>query len=141
MNKKTKFIIIGVIGVFCFGFLFVFSFLIIPNMQSSISQNYGNNREKQFEVMNIFVIVDYSGVKDNEIFTNISLTNFKTTAYHALINCCSVVVQDYGWGIYVKEINGVGVGWIYTVNDDKLPNIPADYFYLMDNDTVKWKHV
>jgi len=27
------------------------------------------------------------------------------------------------------------------LNDDPLPNIPSNYFYLMDNDTVKWKHV
>ena len=141
MVKKTKFIVIGLIGIICFGFLFIFSFLIMPNIQSSISQNYENDSEKQFKVTNITVIIDYSGVKNNEIFKNINLTNNKTTVYHALVNCCDIVVHDYGWGIYVKEINGVGVGWIYIVNDDPPPNIPSNYFFLKDNDTVKWKHV
>ena len=55
--------------------------------------------------------------------------------------CCEVKVQDYGWAIYVKSINGVGTGWTYTVNNDPLPNVPVDYFYLLDNDTVKWTHI
>lgn len=141
MNRKTKFVIIGFIGISCIGFLFFFSFYMVPIMQSTITQNYGNNRENQVEVTNITVVVDYSGVKENEIFLNINLTNYETTAYHALINCCSVIVQHYSWGLYVKEINGVGTGWIYWINNDPLPNIPADKFNLKDNDTVNWKHV
>ena len=141
MNRKTKYIVIGIIGISCIGFLFYFSYFIVPLMQSSISQNYGDNRENQFEVTNITVIVDYSGVKANETFVNINLTNFETTAYHAVSNCCSVVIQQYSWGLYVKEINGVGTGWIYWVNNDPPPNIPANQFNLMDNDTVNWKHV
>ncbi len=141
MRKNIKYIIISVIAVSSFTVLLLFNFVIIPKLQSNIIQGIDNNREKQFEVKNITLFIDYSGVKENEIFENINLTNYKTTAYHALLNCCDLVVIDYGWGIYVKEINGVGVGWIYSVNEDPPPNIPSNYFYLMDNDTVEWTHV
>ena len=139
MRKTHRFILISFIAIFSFSFLLIFSFIIAPQMQSSINQDIGNEREEQFEVTNVTVIIDYSGVKNNELFENINLTNYKTTAYHALINCCSVVVQYYGSGIYVEKINGVGV-WMYTVNEE-YPNIASNYFNLMDNDTVKWKHV
>jgi len=141
MKKKNRFILITFIAIFSFSFLLIYSFIIVPQLQSSINQIIGNEREKQFEVTNVTVIIDYSGVKDNELFENVNLINYKTTAYYALANCCAVSVQDFGWGLYVNEINGVGPGWIYSINDDPLPNIPSNYFYLMDNDTVKWKHV
>ena len=139
MKKTHRFILISFIAIFSFSFLLIFSFIIAPQMQSSINQIIGNEREKQVEVTNVTVIIDYSGVKDNELFININLTDNKTTAYHALINCCSVVVKYYSSGIYVEKINGVGV-WMYTVNEE-YPNIASNYFNLMDNDTVKWKHV
>jgi hypothetical protein len=141
MKKNTKFILIGLIAIFSFSFLLIYSFIIVPQIQSSINQVNGDERVKQFEVANVTVVIDYSGVKDNELFENINLTNYRTTAYYALANCCDVSVQDFGWGLYVNEINGVGPGWIYSINDDPPPNIPSNYFYLMDNDTVKWKHV
>jgi len=141
MNKKTKFITIGIIAIVSFTSFLALNFIVFPGLQSSISQISGDERVKQPEVTNITVIVDYSGVKDNEIYWNITLTNFNTTVYHAILKCCEVKVQDYGWAIYVKEINGVGTGWTYTVNEDPLPNIPVDYFYLLDNDTVKWTHI
>jgi hypothetical protein len=141
MRKKNKPIIISITAISSFVVLLLFSFIIFPKLQTDIIQDINNEREKQFVVNNITVIIDYSGIKENEIFENISLTNYKTTAYHALVNCCDVVEIDYGWGIYIKEINGVGVGWIYSINEDPPPNIPSNYFYLMDNDTVNWKHV
>ena len=141
MRKKNKPIIISITAISSFVVLLLFSYVIIPKLQTDIIQDINNEREKQFVVNNITVIIDYSGIKENEIFENISLTNYKTTAYHALVNCCDVVEIDYGWGIYIKEINGVGVGWIYSINEDPPPNIPSNYFYLMDNDTVNWKHV
>ena len=140
MKKKKRFILISFIAIFSFSFLLIFSFVIGPQIQSSINQVIGNEREKQFEVINITVIIDYSGAKNNDLFENINLTNYKTTAYHALINCCSVVVRDYSSGIYVEKINGVGIGWMYTVNEE-YPNIPSNYYYLMGNDTVKWIYV
>ncbi len=141
MKKKAKFLLIGVIGVSSFCILILFGFFIIPMMQSSRNNKIDKRSELLFEVTNITVIIDYSDVKDSEIFKNINLTNFKTTAFHALLNCCEVVTQDYGWGIYIKQINGVGEGWIYTVNNESLPNIPSNLFNLIDNDIVKWTHI
>ncbi len=141
MKKKAKFLLIGVIGVSSFCILIFFGFFIIPMIQSSNNNKIENRSELLFEVTNITIIIDYSDVKDSEIFKNINLTNFKTTAFHALLNCCDVVAQDHGWGIYVKQINGVGEGWIYTVNNESLPNIPSNLFNLIDNDIVKWTHV
>ena len=141
MNKKTKFITIGIIAIFSFTSLFIFSFIFFPSLQASINSSNDDGRTLQEEVSNITIIIDYSGVKDNEIYWNITLNNYNTTVYHAILKCSEVKVQDYGWAIYVKEINGIGTGWTYTVNEDPLPNIPVDYFYLMDNDTVKWTHI
>jgi len=141
MNRKTKFISIGLISIISFTFLFVISFTLFPNLQASINSNNNDGRTLQQEVSNITIIIDYSDVKDNEVFFNVTLSNHSTTVYHAILKVCEVRVQDYGWAIYVKEINGVGTGWTYNVNDDPLPNIPVDYFYLMDNDTIKWTHI
>lgn len=141
MKKKAKFLLIGVIGVSSFCILILFGFFIIPMMQSSSNNKIDKRSELLFEVTNITVKIDYSDVKDSEIFKNINLTNFKTTAFHALLNCCEVLTQDYGWGIYIKQINGVGEGWIYTVNNESLPNIPSNLFNLIDNDIVKWTHI
>ena len=141
MNKKTKYILIGIIAIFCFTSFLALNFFFFSNFQGSITQTSGDERVRQLEVSNITVIVDYSGVKENEVFWNITLTNYNTTVYQAILMCCEVKVQDYGWAIYVKSINGVGTGWTYTVNNDPLPNVPVDYFYLLDNDTVKWTHI
>ncbi len=85
--------------------------------------------------------VDYSGAQENDLFQNINLTNYKTTAFDALTNCSVIRAADFNWGLLVEEINGVGVGWIYWINNDPPPNIPSDYFNLLDNDTVNWKFV
>ena len=46
-----------------------------------------------------------------------------------------------GGYIYINEIISVGPGWIYTVNNGAPPNMPSDYYNLLDNDIVKWTHV
>ncbi|MBY8985838.1 MAG: hypothetical protein KGD65_12260, partial [Candidatus Lokiarchaeota archaeon] len=107
---------------------------------SDLAQIQNNDREKKFEVVNITISVDYSGIQENEVFQNINLTNFETTAFHALVNCC-VIRYVVSWGLKVEEINGVGGGWIYWINDDPLPNIPSNLFNLLDNDTVNWEFV
>ena len=141
MKKKIKYIIIALVGVSSFTSLLLFNFLILPNLNPNSNLINNNNREKQFNVQNITVYLDYSGVKDNEIFLNLNLSNYETTAYHALLNCCNITIKEYGWGRFVQYINGVGVGWIYWINNDPPPTMPADYSYLMDNDTVSWKYV
>ncbi|MHA2128488.1 MAG: hypothetical protein ACXABO_20135 [Promethearchaeota archaeon] len=140
MIKKIKFILIGTIAVLSFTMLILFNFIILPNFQSNLSQNLDNEREKRFAVKNITIFIDYSGAQENQSFHDLNLTNYETSAYHALLNCCDIKVRSFSWGLFVDEINGVS-GWIYWINDDPPPNIPANYFYLIDNDTVNWKNV
>ncbi|MCK4286589.1 MAG: hypothetical protein KAX18_10325 [Candidatus Lokiarchaeota archaeon] len=141
MKKNKKYILIGIITISSFSVLILFNFYIFPDLQSNLNQTNDNNREKNFEVTNISVFIDYSGVQVNEFFQNINLTNYETTAFDALANCCVIKVTDFNWGLFVEEINGVGVGWIYWINNDPPPNLPSDYFNLLDNDTVNWKYV
>jgi hypothetical protein len=141
MKKNIKYLIIGIITVSSFTGLFIFNFMILPNLQSNIYQSNNPSREAKFEVLNITVSIDYSGVQVNELFQNINLTNFETTALDALANCCVIRVANFNGRLLVEEINGVGVGWIYWINNDPPPNIPANYFNLLDNDTINWKFV
>jgi len=141
MEKRIKYILLVLIGISCFSLLFFYNTILLQNPESPINQNNGERDVKQYCVENITLIIDYSGVKTNEKFENINLTNYETTAYHLLLNCCEIVFIDYDWGVYIKEINGVGVGWIYTINNDVPPSMPSNYFNLLDNDTVKWTHV
>ncbi|GAG77987.1 unnamed protein product, partial [marine sediment metagenome] len=120
--------------------LFFFNTLLLNNPQSPIIQNEGERAVKQYSVDNITLIIDYSGVKTNEKFENVSLTNYQTTVYHLLLNCCEIIIKNYGLQIYIKEINSV-TSWIYTVNNEPPSKIAANYYNLLNNDTVKWKHV
>ncbi|MBY8979438.1 MAG: hypothetical protein KGD72_03525 [Candidatus Lokiarchaeota archaeon] len=140
MEKRNKYILLVFLGVSCFSLLFIFNSLLLNNPQSPIIQNEEERAVKQYSVDNITLIIDYSGVQTNEKFENVSLTNYQTTVYLLLLNCCEITIQNYGLLIYVTEINSVP-NWIYTVNNEPLSNIAANYFNLLDNDTVKWKHV
>ena len=140
MEKRNKYILLAFLGVSCFSLLFFYNSLLLQNPQSPIIQNEEERAVKQYSVDNITLIIDYSGVKTNEKFENVSLTNYQTTVYHLLLNCCEITIKNYGLLIYVTEINSVG-SWIYTVNNEPPSNMASNYFYLLDNDTVKWKHV
>ena len=141
MEKRNKYVLLAFVGISCFSLLFFFNSIIPRNPQSPFVQIEEERTVKQYSVDNITLIIDYSGVKTNEEFENVSLTSYKTTVYHLLLNCCEITIQDFGWGIYIKEINGVGPGWIYTVNNGAPPSMPSDYFNLLNNDNVTWKHV
>ncbi|NHJ22306.1 MAG: DUF4430 domain-containing protein [Candidatus Lokiarchaeota archaeon] len=141
MNRKKKYILLGVIGVSCFSLLLIVNSILLQDLIPPFIQNDGDRATKQFSVENITLFIDYSGVKTNEEFENINLTNYQTTVYDLLLNCCEISIQVFGGYIYVNGINGVGTGWIYTVNDGAPPNMPSDYFNLLNNDVVKWKHV
>ena len=141
MEKRNKYILLAILGISCFTLLFFFNSTLLHNPQSPFVQNDEERNIRQYSVDNITLIIDYSGVKTNEEFVNISLTSDKTTVYHLLLNCCVITIQDFGWGIYIQEINSVGPGWIYTVNNGAPPSMPSDYFNLLNNDIVKWKHV
>lgn len=141
MDKTKKYIIICIVGISCFSLLIYVNSTLFNDQNSPFIPKEGDRAEKQSSVENITLFIDYSGVKTNELFENVSLANFQTTVYHLLLNCCDVSIQQYGGFIYVNGINGVGTGWIYTVNNGAPPSIPSDYYNLLDNDTVKWKHV
>ncbi len=140
MEKRNKYILLVFLGVSCFSLLFIFNSLLLNNPQSPIIQNEEERAVKQYSVDNITLIIDYSGIQTNEKFENVSLTNYQTTVYHLLLNCCEITIQNYGLLIYVTEINSV-INWMYTVNNGIPPSMASNYFYLLDNDTVKWKHV
>ncbi|MFW9880670.1 MAG: hypothetical protein ACFFG0_46985 [Candidatus Thorarchaeota archaeon] len=139
MKKSIKYLLIGIIGISSFATLLLFNFVILPHLISN--QSINNNREKLYTVTNISVYIDYSGVRENELFQNTTLNNYETTAYHSLLNCCEIKIRYYGSLIYVEEINGVGIGWIYWINNDPLPGIASNHFYLIDNETVNWKYI
>ena len=140
MEKRIKYIFLVLIGISCFSLLFIFNTIQLQNPEPPINQDNGERDVKQYSVDNITLIIDYSGVKTNEKFENVSLTNYQTTAYHVLLNCCEITIENYGLRIYVKEINSV-TNWIYTINNGVPPSMPCNYFNLLDNDTVKWTHV
>ena len=140
MEKRIKYIFLVLIGISCFSLLFIFNTIQLQNPEPPINQDNGERDVKQYSVDNITLIIDYSGVKTNEKFENVSLTNYQTTAYHVLLNCSEITIENYGLRIYVKEINSV-TNWIYTINNGVPPSMPCNYFNLLDNDTVKWTHV
>ena len=140
MEKRTKYIFLVLIGISCFSLLLFLNTILLQNPGSPINQDNGERDVKQYYVENITLIIDYSGIKTNEKFENITLTNYETTAYHILLNCCEITIKNYGLQIYVKEINSV-TNWIYTINNGVPPSMPCNYFNLLDNDTVKWTHV
>ncbi len=147
MEKKyIKYIVIAIIGIVSFGSLIYFNYYILPYLDPPKSEDSSTNSIPYFygvrvpEVYNITLIIDYSGLKTNEIHQNITLTNGLTTVYHALISRCVVDIAFYGPQIYVKGINGIGEGWIYKVNGFS-PSFACNFYNLKNNDFIIWKHV
>lgn len=126
MDKKLKFLIIAVIGISSFLMLILINFNLISTPTVSTKES----------VNNISLFVDYKNgnIKVHENFT---LDNGKTTAFDALDNWCDIKYIDYGWGVFVSEIDGIKGGWIYLVNNNA-PNIGAPDYSLNDGDEVKW---
>jgi hypothetical protein len=147
MDKKhIKYLVIAIIGLVSFGSLIYFNYVILPNLEppkTEESENsllvYFNGIPRQ-EVSNITLFINYNGAKTNELHQNINLTNGQTTVYHALISRCIVDVRWYGTQIYINKINGIGEGWIYTVNGFS-PNTACNFYNLNNNDVITWKYV
>ncbi|TXT58352.1 MAG: hypothetical protein BAJALOKI2v1_390026 [Promethearchaeota archaeon] len=143
--KKSNIIIVAlfVVGLLVFGIIIGMIFLSNPtNNYDPGNSDQDYDKKKLSEVHNITLIVDYSGEKEpNEKYENISLYNNKTTVFDALNKSCQIKYDHYGWGLYITEINGVGEGWTYTVNNEPMPPIPANKYNLRDNDVIKWTHV
>ncbi len=126
MNKKLKFFFIAIAGITSFSLLFIVNFNL----------SYNPTTPPKESVNNITLIVDYKNgtIKVQENFT---LNNEKTTAFDALDKWCAIKYVDFGWGIYVNEIDGIKGGWIYLVNNNT-PNVAAPDYPLNDGAEVKW---
>jgi hypothetical protein len=125
------------IGGIVIGIIFISN---VPQESPNNNQEQDMRTEKLAEVHNVTVIIDYSDENSIDKFDNISLFNNNTTTFDALNKTSQVQYEDYGFGLYVTEINGVGEGWIYKVNDE-MPPVPANEYNLRDNDKVEWTHV
>jgi hypothetical protein len=125
MELKKKNIFIGIIGAS------LFSILILINFSLYQPQN------KLESVENITLFVDYNNgtIKTQENFT---LSGGKTTAFDALDRWCEIQYDDFGWGIIVRVIDGVGGNWLYFINGNA-PGVGSDVFALNDGDTVEWQ--
>lgn len=126
MNKKLKFFIISIVGITSFSLLLIANFNLYDTPTETPKES----------INNITLIVDYKNgtIKVHENFT---LDNGKTTAFDALDKWCDIEYVDFGWGIYVTEIDGVSGGWVYMVNNN-FPNVGAPECPLNDGDEVKW---
>ncbi len=144
MKKIQKFLAIGLIGTSLFTLFFFFFFGFLPLLNGSPFDDSQINT-KQYEVMNITVIIDFGGVQDNKVVENINLTNYKTTVFDAILNCCNVTYNSYpGGAVYVTGIDGVIMNvdlsnhyWFYDVNNITSP-VGASHYNLMNNSLIKW---
>ena len=125
MEQKKKYILIAIIGAS------LFSLLILVNISL---YNPPNNLES---VEDITLIVDYNNgtIKMRENFT---LSEGKTTAFDALNEWCDLQYDDFGWGIIVRAIDGIGGNWLYFINGD-YQGRGSDAYSLKDGDLVEWQ--
>ena len=127
MRKKIKFIVITLVGVTAFASLIIFNF------------NLYKKPETLGSVEDISLFVDYNNgtIKTR---TNFTLDNGKTTALDALEKWCIIRYEDFGWGIIVREIDGVSGSWIYMINGFS-PSVGASVYTLKSADLVTWERV
>ena len=127
MRKKIKFMVITLVGVTAFVSLIIFNF------------NLYKKPETLGSVEDISLFVDYNNgtIKTR---TNFTLDNGKTTALDALEKWCIIRYEDFGWGIIVREIDGVSGNWIYMINGFS-PSVGASVYTLKSADLVTWERV
>jgi uncharacterized membrane protein len=124
MKQKKKYLLIAMIGAT------LFSLLILVNI------SLYKTPDKLETVENITLIVDYNN-STIKIRANFTLTEGKTTAFDALNQWCEIQYDDFGWGIIVRVIDGVGGNWLYFINGIA-PGVGSDMYSLKDGDLVKW---
>jgi len=124
MEQKKKYLLIAMIGTILFSLLILVNFSLYKTP------------DKLDTVENITLIVDYnnSTIKTRANFT---LTEGKTTAFDALNQWCEIQYDDFGWGIIVRVIDGLGGNWLYFINGIA-PGVGSDMYSLKDGDLVKW---
>ncbi|MBD3339904.1 MAG: DUF4430 domain-containing protein [Candidatus Lokiarchaeota archaeon] len=144
MRKTIKFIIVALVGIGCFTALILYSLGFFEFLPNPISNSSDNNEEEYInepkeKVLNISLIVDYGNGEIDE-WDKFNLTG-DTTAFGALNEKCDVDYKDYGWGVFVLEINDVKNShpnyWFYGVNG-KAPSVGSSHYNLNDGDEVSW---
>ena len=118
MEKRTKFIIIAIIGTSSFSFFFLFQagYFSPTNIDSSYCTDCSAS------VSNITLFIDYgNGTTDSWI--GFSLDNYNTSVIDAINKHCRINYRVYGIDhYYVDSINGraedASQGWKYWVNDE-----------------------
>ena len=125
MKKRAKFFLIGIIGIISFSTLI------------TINLNLKQTPDTLELVTDLNLYVDYNNgtIKIRENFT---LSGGKTTVFDALALWCEILYDDYGWGIIVREIDGVGGNWLYYVNDVS-PSVGSDVYPLENGDSIRWE--
>lgn len=125
MKRKVKFFIIGIFGIISFSTLIIFNFCLkqTPDTVESVSN------------LNLYVDYNNGSIKVRQNFT---LSDGKTTAFDALEKWCIISYDDYGWGIIVREIDGIGGNWLYFVNDVS-PSVGSDLYPLENGDSIRWE--
>ena len=127
MKKKTKFVLIALIGISAFTSLIIFYYLY-------------NNPKPLGRVENISLTVNYNNgtIKTR---TNFTLDNGKTTAFDALEKWCIIKYEDYLiQGKFVTEIDGISGNWIYTINSIS-PGVGSSVYTLKNGDIIGWELV
>lgn len=82
--------------------------------------------------LNVNVSIDYGGLRQNDFFSQISVTN-GSTALEAFSKVANLSTKTFSFGLYVNGINGVmedsqaGKYWQYYV-DGTLASVGADAF-------------
>ena len=125
MKKLLKYVIIAIIGVTAFTSLFLITAFVYqeaPKLES---------------VSNINLTVDYNN-NTIKIRSNFTLDGGKTSAFDALDKWCEIRYDDFGWGLIVREIDGVSGNWIYKVNNQS-PSVGASSYSLENGDQVDWQ--
>jgi len=127
MRKKVKLITIAIVAVSAFVSLIIVNFILYEKPETLEG------------VEDISLVVDYNNgtIKTR---TNFTLDNGKTTALDALEKWCIIRYDDFGWGIIVREIDGVSGSWIYMINSFS-PNVGSSAYPLESGDNVTWKHI
>ncbi|MHA1985022.1 MAG: DUF4430 domain-containing protein [Promethearchaeota archaeon] len=127
IRKLNKYFLIGIIAAASFASFFVFT--------SSIEvAEVGRSQET---ITDLTLIVDY-GNGTIKTQGNFELTNYNTTAFHALVKWCEVEYKDFGgMGILVENIDGIQGNWRYSINGD-FPGVSSDKYNLQNGDTIKW---
>ncbi|MHA2391355.1 MAG: DUF4430 domain-containing protein [Promethearchaeota archaeon] len=127
IRKLNKYFLIAIIATASFASFFIYTY----------SLEVGEVNRPQEIATELTLIVDYGNgtIKTQE---NFELTNFNTTAFHALTKWCDIKYNEFGeMGILVEEIDGIKGNWRYSINGD-FPGVSSNKYNLKNGDTIKW---